>query len=156
MTETAPPRSAKQRKQDTIRRFEEDVDAWVATAGPEGGAPYMMPLSFLWRDGLLYVSTRASNPVARNLVAGGRVHLGIGRTRDVVHVEGVAEALGGGEVDEGLRREFAAKTGFDPAGIEGQRYLYFRIRPVRILAWREVDELAERELMRDGAWLVTD
>ena len=33
-------------------------------------------------------------------------------------------------------------------------YRWFRISPCRIQAWREVNELPERELMRDGRWLV--
>ena len=30
---------------------------------------------------------------------------------------------------------------------------YFRITPRRIQAWREENELAGRDLMRDGCWL---
>ena len=33
-------------------------------------------------------------------------------------------------------------------------YRWFRISPRRIQAWREVNELSGRELMRDGRWLV--
>jgi hypothetical protein len=33
-------------------------------------------------------------------------------------------------------------------------YRWFRISPRRIQAWREVNEIADRELMRDGRWLV--
>jgi hypothetical protein len=33
-------------------------------------------------------------------------------------------------------------------------YRWFRISPRRIQAWREVDELPNRELMRDGRRLV--
>jgi hypothetical protein len=32
-------------------------------------------------------------------------------------------------------------------------YRWFRISPCRIQAWREVKELPDRELMRDGSWL---
>ncbi|MEU6840270.1 pyridoxamine 5'-phosphate oxidase family protein [Streptomyces sp. NPDC046716] len=152
MTEAAPARSAKQRKQDTLDRLERDVDVWVATADPEHGTPYMMPLSFLWHDGALIVSTRATNPVARNLVATGRVHLGLGETRDVVHIEGAAEVLADDELTPTLGDAFAAKTGFDPRASSAP-YPYFRIRPLRVQAWREVNELDGRDLMRDGAWL---
>jgi hypothetical protein len=31
---------------------------------------------------------------------------------------------------------------------------WFRISPRPIQAWREVNELPDRELMRDGRWLV--
>ncbi|MFE6892550.1 pyridoxamine 5'-phosphate oxidase family protein [Streptomyces sp. NPDC057694] len=155
MTEAAPARSAKQRRQDTLARLERDVDVWVATADPASGTPYMMPLSFLWHDGALIVSTRASNPVARNLVATGRVHLGLGPTRDVVHIEGKAEVLGDDELTPALGDAFAAKTGFDPRELSAP-YVYFRIRPSRVQAWREVNELAGRDLMRDGTWLIAD
>ncbi len=50
---------------------------------------------------------------------------------------------------------FAAKTGFDPRA-EATRFRYFRIRPRRIQAWREANELAGRDLMLDGAWLAPD
>ncbi|MFJ4715880.1 pyridoxamine 5'-phosphate oxidase family protein [Streptomyces sp. NPDC088785] len=153
MTGTAPARSAKQRTQDTLARLEQDVDVWVATADPADGTPYMMPLSFLWYDGALILSTRASNPVARNLVATGRAHLGLGPTRDVVHIEGVTEVLGDAEVTPALGDAFAAKTGFDPRALSAP-YLYFRVRPVRVQAWREVNELDGRDVMRDGTWLV--
>lgn len=155
MSQAAPARSAKQRRQDTLDRLEREVDAWVATAGPEGGAPYMMPLSFMWRDECVYVSTRATNPVDRNLVASGQVHLGIGPTRDVVHITGRCEALPADEVTEEFGDAFAAQAGFDPRG-DGGAYLYFRIRPLRIQAWREANELAGRDLMRDGVWLDVD
>ncbi|MFJ9175964.1 pyridoxamine 5'-phosphate oxidase family protein [Streptomyces sp. NPDC102360] len=155
MSQAAPARSAKQRKQDTLDRLEREVDAWVATAGPEGGAPYMMPLSFLWWDECVYVSTRATNPVARNLVASGQVHLGIGPTRDVVHIAGRCEALSADEISDEFADAFAAGAGFDPRAADGP-YTYFRVRPVRIQAWREANELVGRDLMRDGVWLDAD
>jgi hypothetical protein len=33
-------------------------------------------------------------------------------------------------------------------------YRWFRISPHRIQAWREVSEMPDCELMRDGRWLV--
>jgi hypothetical protein len=48
---------------------------------------------------------------------------------------------------------FAARTGFDPRGL-APPYRWFRVSPRRIQAWREVNELPGRELMRDGRWLV--
>jgi hypothetical protein len=48
---------------------------------------------------------------------------------------------------------FAARAGFDPRAL-ATPYRWFRISPRRIQAWREVNELPDRELMRDGRWLV--
>jgi len=38
-------------------------------------------------------------------------------------------------------------------GMISSPYAYLRVTPRRIQAWREENELAEREVMRDGHWL---
>jgi hypothetical protein len=73
-------------------------------------------------------------------------------TRDVVLIEGWVEVLGVEQISTELGDAFAAKTGFDPRTLRS-RYLYFRVTPVHIQAWREVNELAERDIMREGHWL---
>ncbi|MBL1084448.1 pyridoxamine 5'-phosphate oxidase family protein [Streptomyces actinomycinicus] len=153
---TPPPaRTAEQRKKDTLHRLDNDVDAWVATAAPDGGAPYLVPLSFVW-DGLsLLIATPAESPTGRNLVATGTARLGIGPTRDVVMVEGTVRAVTPEDLAEEDAEVFAGKTGFDPRQLS-TRYLYFFVLPQRIQAWREANELDGRELMRDGEWLVAD
>ncbi|WP_405807016.1 pyridoxamine 5'-phosphate oxidase family protein [Streptomyces sp. NBC_00210] len=147
------PRPPKERKQDTLDRLEKDTDAWVATADAESGTPYMVPLSFLWDGETLLVATPASSPTGRNLRATGRVRIGIGPTRDVVLVEGEADTLTADGLGEDVGDAFAVKTGFDPRQLVSP-YLYFRIRPRRVQAWREANELDGRELMREGRWLV--
>jgi hypothetical protein len=151
---TPPPRTPQQRKQDTLDRLQHDVDAWVATADPGGGTPYLVPLSFLWDGETLLVATPSSSPTSRNLQATGKVRLGVGPTRDLVLIEGtVAASLAAGEVPDQVGDAFAAKAGFDPRRLAG--YRYFRIAPRRLQAWREANELEGRDLMRDGRWLVT-
>jgi hypothetical protein len=152
---TAHARTPQQRRQDTLNRLEHDVDAWVATADGEGGTPYLVPLSFLWDGATLLVATPASSPTGRNLQATGKVRLGIGPTRDVVLIEGTVQALTAAELPEGVGDSFAAKTGFDPRRLASP-YLYYRIQPQRIQAWREANELAGRDLTHDGGWLVPD
>jgi hypothetical protein len=99
------------------------------------------------------VATPAGSATGRNLAATRTTRLGLGQTRDVTMIDGDVEVL---EIDA-LPRErgdrFAARAGFDPRA-EATPYRWFRILPRRIQAWREVDELPERELMRDGRWLV--
>jgi len=148
---TQPARSPSQRLADARRRLDQDTDAWVATADPHTGAPYLVPLSFLWDGATLLIATPERSPTGRNLLATGLARLGIGPTRDLVLVEGVAQATA---VAAGTADAFAAKTGFDPRQLTG--YRYFRIRPQRVQAWREANELAGRDLMRDGRWLVSD
>ena len=150
---TPPPRSPRQRRQDTLERLERDVDAWVATADATGGTPYLVPLSFLWDGVSLLIATPSASPTGRNLEATGRVRLGIGPTRDLVLIEGtVSTVLAAAEVPDVLGDAFAAKTGFDPRQLSD--YRYFRIHPQRLQAWREANELAGRELMAGGQWRV--
>ncbi|MFE6171561.1 pyridoxamine 5'-phosphate oxidase family protein [Streptomyces sp. NPDC056464] len=150
-----PPaaRTAEQRKLDTLHRLEHDEDVWVATA--DGGVPYLVPLSFLWDGSTLLLATPAASPTGRNLKATGRTRLGIGPTRDVVMIEGTVDTITRAGLSEADGDRFAARTGFDPRRLSTP-YLYFRVRPTRVQAWREADELDGRELMRDGAWLVAD
>ncbi|MFI6581210.1 pyridoxamine 5'-phosphate oxidase family protein [Embleya sp. NPDC050493] len=149
----SPPRTAEQRKQDTLDRLEHDVDAWVATADARTGTPYLVPLSFLWDGDTLLIATASASPTARNLPAGGTLRLGIGPTRDVVMIEATAEPLTPAEIPGDTADAFAAKTGFDPRKLTTS-YHYFRIRPKLVQSWREANELAGREVFRDGAWLV--
>jgi hypothetical protein len=149
---TPPPRGGQRRKQDTLARLERDIDAWVATAD-DGGIPYLVPLSFLWDGASLLVATPSSSPTGRNLASAGRVRLGIGPTRDLVLIEGTVRAsTAAAEIPDDVGDAFAAKAGFDPRQLT-PTYLYFRIHPRRLQAWREANELKDRDLMRDGEWV---
>jgi len=146
-------RSPGQRKHDALNRLDRDIDAWVATAGPANGAPHLVPLSFLWDGTTILIATPADSVTSRNLQATGRARLGVGPTRDLVLIEGTMDAAqAAADIPAETGDAFAAKTGFDPRELTG--YLYFRIRPRRVQAWREVNELAGRELMRNGHWAV--
>ena len=148
----APARTLQQRIQDVLRRLEHDVDGWVATAAND--MPYLVPLSFLWDGTTLLIATTSDSPTGRNLLTSGQVRLGIGLTRDVVLVEGTVQATPATEIPDDVGDAFAAKSGFDPRRLTTP-YHYFRIRPRRIQAWREENELANRDLMWEGTWLGT-
>ncbi|MEU0395813.1 pyridoxamine 5'-phosphate oxidase family protein [Streptomyces sp. NPDC006208] len=145
------PRTFDERRKDTLARFESDVDVWVSTADGTG-VPCLVPLSFLWDGETFLLSTARANPTARNLHANGRVRLAFGATRDVVLVEGTSTTVETAALRPGEAAEFAARTGFDPRDIRPP-YPYFRITPVWIQAWREVNEIAGRDLMKEGRWL---
>lgn len=68
-------------------------------------------------------------------------------------IEGEAEVLEIAALPQERGDRFAACTGFDPRA-PATPYRWFRISPRRIRAWREVNELPDRELMCDGRWLV--
>jgi hypothetical protein len=147
-----PARTSDQRLRDTLARLEHDVDAWFATADP-AGLPYLVPLSFLWDGQALLISTARTNPTARFLEATGKVKVALGLTRDVVLIDAeVRETIPADEIPAEVGDAFAARTGFDPREQRGS-YPYFRLVPLQIQAWREVNELAGRDLMVDGKWL---
>ena len=147
------PRTREERKRDVLARFEHDVDAWVSTASA-AGEPYLLPLSFLWHEGELVFSTEERSQTVRNLRKSPSVYVGIGLTRDVVLVDGVARFVPMSELPEELGDAFAVKAGFDPRAASVGSYVYVFVRPVRIRAWREVDELAGQVVMKDGSWVV--
>lgn len=143
-----PPRGLDERLRDTRAKLENDVDVWVATSGSPGGA-HLVPLSCLWDGTAFLISTPRTSVTSRNLLADGRVRLSLGPTRDVVIVDGTAEPV---DPAPETGDAFATRTGFDPRRLAGP-YQYFQIRPRRIQAWREENELQGRDLMRDGRWL---
>ena len=145
------PRSLAERRRDTEQRLAHDVDLWVASASPDG-APYLVPLSYDWDGEALLLATPAASPTGRNLAATRTVRLGLGHTRDVSMIEGDVEVLEIDALPQEQGDRFAARTEFDPRTLSTP-YRWFRITPRRIQAWREVNELSDREVMRDGRWL---
>jgi hypothetical protein len=99
------------------------------------------------------VAMPTNSPTGRNLAATRAVRLGLGLTRDVSMIEGEVEVLEIDTLPQERGDRFAARTGFDPRAL-ATPYRWFRISPRRIQAWREVNELPDRDLMRDGRWLV--
>ncbi|WP_114560373.1 pyridoxamine 5'-phosphate oxidase family protein [Desertihabitans aurantiacus] len=149
---TDGPRPGARRRSDTEHRLRTDVDLWVATASADQ-TPHLVPLSFDWDGQTILLATSLATATGRNLAARGVVRLGLGPTRDVTLVDGEVEVLALDALPATEADRFAARAGFDPRR-GGGSYRWFRVRPRRVQAWREVDELSGRELMRDGRWLV--
>src|SRR5690348_264830 len=90
-------------------------------------------------------STRAST--------GDERRLGIGPARELVLIEGTVHAVtAAADTPAAAGDAFAVKTGFGPRE-PTERYACCQIRPRRVQVWREVSELAGRDLMRDGGWV---
>jgi hypothetical protein len=147
---TPAPRPRAQRQADTLAALQRAVDCWVASADERGNA-HLVPLSFWWDGQALVLATPRSSATATNLLRAGVARVGVGPTRDVVLVDGrVTEG-----VDEASADAHTAHTGFD-ARAEPVDYVYLRIVPTEIRAWREANELRGRLLMRNGEWLPVD
>jgi hypothetical protein len=149
----APPRPPEQRKADVLAQLGAPAaDVWVATASPDGVA-HLVPLSLAWDGEQVTLALERSSVTARNLESSGRARLGVGPTRDVVLLDAVVTSVV--PVDEApssVADAYAAQADWDPRGNDG--YVYVVLRPERIQAWREANEIAGRTLLRDGRWLV--
>ena len=151
------PRAREQRRADTLAKLSAPaVDVWVATAGADAGghiASYLVPLSLAWIDERVVLATEADSVTARNIISAGRARLGLGPTRDVVMIDAELErAYDLNEVPADLAERYAMQADWDPRNSGGQmRFLV--LRPQRIQAWREVNELPGRTLMRGGVWI---
>jgi len=78
--------------------------------------------------------------------------LAVGPTRDVVMIDAALERAVDVEDDDALWSAYVQQADWDPRHGSGYRFLV--LRPVRIQAWREANEIPGRTLMRDGDWLV--
>lgn len=145
-------RSREQRKADTLAILQAaEADVWVASASGDG--PYLVPLSLAWIDGRVVLALQGSSRTARNIVEQGTARLGAGQTRDVVMIDAVLERSVSLELGGEIADRYAEQADWDPRDVGGD-YVYLVLRPDRIQAWRESDELAGRLLMRGGTWLV--
>jgi hypothetical protein len=146
------PRDRETRKVDTLAMLASPaVDCWVATASATG-APHLVPLSLAWVDEQLVIALERSAVTACHLTASGCARVAVGPTRDVVMIDAVLETAVDVAADDALGAAYVAQADWDPRRSPG--YVFLVLRPVRIQAWREANEIPGRTLMRDGTWLV--
>jgi hypothetical protein len=151
------PRTREQRRADTLAKLSAPAaDVWVATCAVDAGghaAPYLVPLSLAWIGERVVLATEADSVTARNIIGHRRARLGLGPTRDVVMIDADLEQVYGlDEVPADLAGQYARQADWDPRQ-SGDQMRFLVLRPQRIQAWREVNELPGRTLMRDGAWI---
>jgi hypothetical protein len=148
----AAPRDPATRKADTLALLAtRPLDVWVATASP-AGEPHLVPVSLAWVDERVVIAIEGRSVTARNLLATGTARLAVGPTRDVVMIDAIVERSVDVAADDALGTAYAAQADWDPRTTTG--YVLLVLRPVRLQAWREENEIADRTLMRDGTWLV--
>jgi hypothetical protein len=126
-------RDTQTRKADVLAALEQQADMWLSTADP-AGRPH-----------------RASR-TSRNMKINRAVRLGGGSPSDAIMID--AEVVEIPAVDDSaeLAGSFAAAVGWDPRQV-GKGWMFFRLRPTRIQAYRGYDELEGRDLMRGSRWL---
>ncbi|MEO3829260.1 pyridoxamine 5'-phosphate oxidase family protein [Actinomadura sp. B10D3] len=144
-------RETAERRRDTLERLRTERDIWVATSHPEHG-PHQIPLWFVWDGQAVWMCTSASSVTARNVREEPRVRLALPDTLDVVLLQGEAECFPDQDVPADAANAFTAEFDWDPRAAE-DAFLYIRVAPKVVRAWRGEPELRGRMIMRDGAWL---
>lgn len=144
-------RQVAERRRDALERLVGERDVWVSTAHPDHG-PHQVPLWFLWDGRAVWICTGAASATARNVRDEPRVRLALPDTFDVVLLQGKAECFPDQEVPDDAAEAFAAKFGWDPR-TEDDPFVYVRVVPETVRAWRGEPELRGRVIMRDGTWL---
>ncbi|KOV61041.1 pyridoxamine 5'-phosphate oxidase family protein [Streptomyces sp. MMG1121] len=144
-------RQTAERRRDTCGRLVAERDVWVSTSHPDHG-PHQVPLWFLWDGRAVWMCTSATSVTARNVREEPRVRLALPDTFDVVLLQGEAECFRDLDVPGDAAEAFAAKFGWDPRGEEGA-FVYMRMAPKTVRAWRGEPELRGRVIMRDGTWV---
>jgi hypothetical protein len=146
-------RGTKQRKADVLTALDSNHDVWLATADASG-RPHLIAVSSWWDGSRVTVTTTNGSRSARNLTSTRLARLAVGTPEDVITIDAtVDDRVRVGQADSGIAEGFANAVGWDPRQI-GEDWAFFRLRPVRIQAYRGYDELEGRDVMRDGAWLV--
>jgi hypothetical protein len=154
MTVSATARDRATRRADTLALLATPaIDVWVATASADG-APHLVPVSLAWVDERVVIAVEGSSATARNLVDSGVARLAVGPTRDVVMIDAVLERTVAVGDDAELAAAYVDQADWDPRRSTG--YVFLVLRPVRVQAWREANEIPGRTLMRDGTWVDDD
>ena len=109
---------------------------WICSTRRDG-RPHAMPVWAVWVDGLLYFATDRGSQKGRNLIENPAVVVHLESGADVVIIEGLAEEINKRQMataDPEYLRKYKMKV-TEPPG----EPLFIRVRPEKVLAWREKD-----------------
>lgn len=138
------------RKKDVLAVLDKQGDYFVSTAD-SAGRPHVIAVSAWWDGSDLVMATIATSRTARNLAAGGRVTLAAGVPSDAVVIQArMTESVAAADAPA-LADGFKAAVGWDPRQMEG--WAFYRLKPVRIQAFRGYDEIGNRDVMLASKWL---
>ena len=140
------------RKADALAALEKQHDMWLATADV-AGRPHIIAVSAWWDGTDLVVATRGASKTARNLAMNLSAKVARGAPSDAVVID--AQMIDSRAVEDAaeLAAGFAAAVGWDPREA-GEGWMFFRLRPVRIQAFRGYDEIEGRDVMLHSRWVV--
>jgi len=139
------------RKADVLAALEKQHDLWLASADV-AGRPHLIAVSAWWDGTDLVIATTGSSKTARNLAMNPAARVARGAPADAIVID--AQMIESRAVEDSaeLAGGFAAAVGWDPREV-GEGWMFFRLRPNRIQAFRGYDEIEGRDVMVDSSWL---
>jgi pyridoxamine 5'-phosphate oxidase-like protein len=150
MTST-PPRDTATRKKDVMAYLEKNGHYWLTTA-EIGGRPHMIGVSGLWDGSAIIVTTLGTSKTAKNMEMNPLVVLAGGDPSDAIVINaGVIETV---PVEDSPRmlQEWKAAMGWDPSELGD--WVFYRLRPTGIQAFRGYEEIEGRHVMIRSRWVI--
>jgi hypothetical protein len=144
-------RDTKTRKADVLEALGKQKDVWLSSADP-AGRPHLVAVSAWWDGEELVITTRAATTTARNMAMNTIVKVARGAPSDAILID--AQVVDSRAVEDSaeLASGFAAAVGWDPRE-EGAGWMFYRLRPTRIQAYRGYGEIEGRDVMKGSRWL---
>ena len=144
-------RDTETRKADVLARLEKQQDIWLATADA-AGRTRLIAASGWWDGADLVIATRGASRTARNLSMNPSAEVACGTPADAIVLD--VQMIDSSAVEDtpDLCKGFAAAVGWDPREA-GEGWMFFRLRPTRIQAFRGYDEVVGRDVMLRSRWL---
>jgi hypothetical protein len=144
-------RSTAERKADVLDRLGRQKDLWLASAD-RSGRPHLIAVSAWWDGRHVVIATTGSSRTASNLTDNPTARLAMGTPEDVIVIDADVAMPMAAEDSVEVATGFAEAVGWDPREV-GPGWVFFRLAPVGIQAYRGYDELEGRDVMRDSSWL---
>ena len=144
-------RDTETRKKDVLAALEKQGIYWLARA-PIGGRPHIIAVSGWWDGHELVVATLGTSVSARNMAMNPLVTVAGGDPSDAIVIQ--AQMIDSVAVEDGadLASGFKKAMGWDPREMDG--WMFFRLRPTRIQAFRGYDEIENRDVMIRSRWVI--
>ncbi|HSS60320.1 MAG TPA: pyridoxamine 5'-phosphate oxidase family protein [Candidatus Limnocylindrales bacterium] len=144
-------RDTAERKRDVLAALEGQGHYWLVTA-EVGGRPHVIGVSGWWDGSQIVVTTLGSSRTARNMAMNPQVKLAHGDPSDAIVIE--AQMIDSSAVEDStdLAQGFEKAMGWDPREMGG--WMFFRLRPTRIQAFRGYDEIKGRDVMLRSRWVI--
>ncbi len=136
------------RKKDVLEALEKQGHYWLATA-EVGGRPHVIAVSGLWDGSQIIVTTLGTSRTARNMSMNPEVVLAGGDPSDAIVIQASAIDNAAVEDSPAIAADWNKAMGWTP----DDGWMFFRLRPTRIQAFRGYDEIGGRDVMVRSRWL---